>query len=163
MPPLRRIYTSYPFDQGDIQVPGEPNIGDPGVWFHLSTAPGFVGLPRTLWPIPPTTGSPTSRREIFETELNIALQRTCELRKSFADMKADDVDSVDPITQGINPEPFCRYETFGLLQILAIEGINLVDEYVVREVEIFVPVISINPVVIGAIEVSNAASGIQRV
>lgn len=156
MPPLRQIHRIYPFDD-DSGIA----LGAPGIWFELSTAPGFVGLPESDWPTPPTTGSPESRRATFEAELNAALQTTCELRKSFADMKADDVDSVDPVIWDMAAEPFCRYETFGLLQILGLEGIDLIDEYVVRVVEIFVPVVSINPVVIGSIVVSNAASGIS--
>ncbi len=170
MPPLRRVYTSYPFDQGDLPVPDQPNLGDPGIWFHLTTAPGFVGLPEVDWPTIPTRGSPESRRATFEVDLNLILQAKCELRKKFTDMVIDSTEGdtrpdEDTITRDLIAEPFCRYEDInGDIVTGKTETDKLsIDVYVIRVVEIFVPVVSINPVVLGDITVSNAASGIHRV
>ncbi len=172
MPPLRRIHRTYPFDiLDDI-----PNFGDPGIWFELSTVvdnerpSGFVGLAEVSWPTVPTNGSPNSRLVRFQNSLNAALQATCERRIPFTDIvnestagntRSDD----DPVSRDLQPEPFCRFEDTGrgIIPPAQESRRNDIETYVVRVVEIFVPVESINPVVIGAIEVSNAASGIQRV
>ena len=98
----------------------------------------------------------------FEEDINSQLQSLCEVRKKFIDMeeeskaKGEGVDN-DPITRDLVAEPFCRFETVD--EVETIVRADIMD-YVVRVVEVHVPVKSINPVVLDAVIVSNAASGV---
>ncbi len=136
MPPLRQIFTAYPFDD-DSGIA----LGAPGIWFWLTTAPGFVGMAASEYPPVPTRGSREQRRAEFEVVLNEKLQALCEVREKIADIPDDDIRKTEP-------EPFCRYDG---------------DDYVKRIVVIHVPVKSINPVVLDAATVSNGASRLVRV
>lgn len=153
MPPLKQIYRAH------------PQTSEAGIWFDLTIAPGLVGLAETDWPAVPIRGSRESRRATFETDLNTALQALCETRRSFADMeKESTADNTrgddDPITRDLVAEPFCRYETASRVPTTTRGDIQ---DYVVRVVEIQVEVRGINPIDIGDITVSNAASGLVRV
>lgn len=159
MPPLRRTHLTYPFDDDGT------SFGTPGIWFELTTAPGFVGLAQTDWPPVREAGTREERRAGLEADLNAVLQAMCEKRIKFASMvaestKGDTITDEDPITKDLIAEPFCRFEDVDG-KVTDVKGD--IDIYVVRVVEIFVPVESINPVVLGTIEVSNAASQVVRV
>ncbi len=153
MPPLKQIYRIH------------PQTSEVGIWFDLTIMPGFVGMAEAAWPAVPTTGSRESRRATLEADLNAALQALCETRRSFTDMeKESTADGTrldeDPITRDLIAEPFCRYETATRVPTTTRGDIQ---DYVVRVVEIQVEVRSTNPIVIGNITVSNAASGVVRV
>ncbi len=141
------IQTTYPFDD-DSGIA----LGAPGIWFPLTTAPGFVGLAESEYPPVPTTGNRESRRAGFEVALNEALQALCEIRSPSADIPADD-------PRRTTAEPFTRYETSDREETDWASS----DELVVRVVQIEVEVRSINPVVLGAARVSNGASRVVRV
>ena len=113
-----------------------PQTAEEGIWFDLTSGPGLVGLAKIAWPAVPG-GNPATRLQRLQAALNAALQALCEVRIPLTSIPAD-----DPI-KTVGPEPFCR-----------IEG----SDYVIRIVEILVPVLSINPIILDAIEVSEAAS-----
>lgn len=153
MPPLRRIHRIH------------PRTAEAGIWFDLTTAPGFVGLAEVDWPPVPDSGSEEEKRVGLELALNTALQTLCEKRKRFVDLEQEStkggtrVDE-DPITRDLVPEPYCRFEDANRIPTTTKSDIQ---DYVVRVVGIEVEVRSINPVEIGNITVSNAASSVVRV
>ncbi len=164
MPPYRRTHFTYPLDN---DIP----LGTPGIWLELSTAPGLVGIENTDVEFLLTKGgSREERRAKLEIDLNQVFQALCEKRIKFSDMvndstKGDTISDDDPITRDLEAEPFCRYEDSNGDEVTGKTEVDKasIDVYVVRVVETFLPIVNINPVVLGAISVSNAASGIQRV
>ncbi len=153
MPPLRKTYQIH------------PQTGEPGIWFDLTIAPGFVGLAETDWPIVPDTIDAKFNRATFEADLNAALQALCETRRNFADIETESKvkgggSDNDPITKDLQAEPFCWFETEGRVATTTREDIK---DYVRRVVKIAVEVKSINPIVIGNIRVSNGASRLVMV
>lgn len=114
-----------------------PQTGADGLWFWLTAGPGLVGQDKTQITALVPGGSVATRLQRFQTALNAALQRLCEVWTPDAQIAVD-----DPVR--ITPEVGCRWES---------------GYYVQRIVEVIVSVLSISPMIIfGAIEVSEAAS-----
>lgn len=125
MPAIRSVYFKHPQTNAD------------GLWFWLTTDLGIVGQDQTQIAALVPGGSPATRLQRFQTALNAALQRLCEVWTPDAQIATD-----DPVR--ITPEVGCRWES---------------GYYVQRIVEVFVPVLSISPTIqFGAITVSEAAS-----
>lgn len=126
VPAIREVYFTH------------PQTGGPGLWFDLTTGPGFVGLAQTAISALVPGGNPATRLQRFQDALNAALQALCEVRIPMASIPAD-----DPIKL-VGPEVGCR-----------IDG----ADYVIRIVGVSIPVVSLGPpIVLGAIMISEAAS-----
>ncbi len=165
MPPLRQTHRVYPFvdDSGT-------SLDAPGIWFELSTTPGFVGLAEVDWPEVPANGNPRTRLARFERALNRELQELCEIRRNFLDLQNESTANntrpdEDPITRDLQPDPFTRFEDVGRNIVPPGQESRRddIEDYVIRVVRISVEVRNINPMEIRTITVSNAASGVVRV